>query len=117
MGDHLNEREIVPHVESCRVLNKRLLDYPQQRKDKETKLDFRRKFGSATHPNIPGVSEGRYSPKYPRGTWGPIGLTVAENWGYERFNAMGKAPLDQLSLKVLTKKLFVSALKPIASHI
>ena len=58
MGDHLNEREIVPHVESCRELNKWLLDYPQQRKDKETKLDFRRKLGSATHPNIPGVSEG-----------------------------------------------------------
>ena len=58
MGDHLNEREIVPHVESCRELNKRLLDYPRQRKDKETKLDFRRKFGSATHPNIPGVREG-----------------------------------------------------------
>ena len=27
MGDHLNEREIVPHVESCRELNDRLLDY------------------------------------------------------------------------------------------
>lgn len=47
MGDHLNEREIVPHVESCRELNKWLLDYPQQRKDKETKLDFRRKLGPA----------------------------------------------------------------------
>ena len=58
MGDHLIGQEIVPHVASCRGLNKRLLDYPQQRKDKETKLDFRRKFGSATHPNIPGVSEG-----------------------------------------------------------
>ena len=52
MGDHLNEREIVPHVESCRELNERLLDYPQQRKEKETKL------GSAIHPNIPEVSEG-----------------------------------------------------------
>ena len=58
MGDHLIGQEIVPHVASCRGLNKRLLDYPQQRKDKETKLDFRRKFGSATHPKIPGVSEG-----------------------------------------------------------
>ena len=106
MGDHLIGREIVPHVASCRGLNKRLLDYPQQRKDKGTKLDFRRKFAWV-----------RYSPKYPRGKWGHIGLTVAENLGYERFNAMGKAPLDQLSLKVLTKKLFVSALKPIASHI
>ena len=58
MGDHLIGQEIVPHVASCRGLNKRLLDYPQQRKDKETKLDFRRKLGSGTHPNIPGVTEG-----------------------------------------------------------
>ena len=58
MGDHLIGREIVPHVASCRGLNKRLLDYTQQRKDKETKLDFHCKLGSATHPNIPGVTEG-----------------------------------------------------------
>ena len=67
MGDHLIGREIVPHVESCRELNKRLLDYPQQQKDKEVKLDSRRKRGPATNPNIPAVSEGRYSPKHPRG--------------------------------------------------
>ena len=64
MGDHLNEREIVPNVESCRELNKWPLDYPRQRKDKETKLDFRRKLGSATHPNIPGVSEGTLPPQW-----------------------------------------------------
>ena len=64
MGDHLNEREIVPNVESCGELNKWLLDYPRQRKDKETKLDFRRKLGSATHPNIPGVSEGTLPPQW-----------------------------------------------------
>lgn len=54
MGDHLNERKIVPHVESCRELNKWLLDYPQQRKDKETKLDFRRKLG----PVLTQISQG-----------------------------------------------------------
>ena len=58
MGDHLIGRETVPHVASCRGLNKRLLDYPQQQKDKEVKLDSRRKRGPATNPNIPGVSEG-----------------------------------------------------------
>lgn len=54
MGDHLIGREIVPHVASCRELNKQLLDYPQQRKDKETKLDFRRKLG----PLLTQISQG-----------------------------------------------------------
>ena len=52
MGDHLNEW---------------LLDYPQHLKDPVIKLDFRRKRGSGSKPNIPGVSKGRYSPKHPRG--------------------------------------------------
>ena len=52
MGDHLIGREIVPHVASCRELNKQLLDYPQQRK--ETKLDFRRKLG----PLLTQISQG-----------------------------------------------------------
>ena len=64
MGDHLIGQEIVPHVASCRGLNKRLLDYPQQRKDKETKRDFRRKLGSSTHPNIPELSEGTLPPQW-----------------------------------------------------
>ena len=54
MSDHLIGQEIVPHVASCRGLNKRLLDYPQQRKDKETKLDFRRKLG----PALTQISQG-----------------------------------------------------------
>lgn len=54
MGGHLIGREIVPHVASCRELNKQLLDYPQQRKDKETKLDFRRKLG----PLLTQISQG-----------------------------------------------------------
>ena len=64
MGDHLNEREIVPNVESCRELNKQLLDYPQQRKDKETKLDFRRKLGPVLSL-LTQISQGYVRAHYP----------------------------------------------------
>ena len=64
MGDHLNEREIVPHVASCRELNKWLLDYPQQRKDKKTKLDFRRKLGPVLSL-LTQISQGYVRAHYP----------------------------------------------------
>ena len=64
MSDHLIGQEIVPHVASCRGLNKRLLDYPQQRKDKETKLDFRRKLGPVLSL-LTQISQGYVRAHYP----------------------------------------------------